>query len=334
MTVTDPRSAIGRGVKQWLGRAGGRQHAGVWEKNPALAAAWLKAHFVEDLDSLILPEGMQIEKLMWVLKSGSLREYRIYQRGLHLYFQPAEDAGAGSLLGTITSAKPALAITRLDGQAPGHSAFYDFAQAIPIESGRLAVQSEREEMQLDCVHKPAWASTMGRDNFGLYADLTVNAVTQRFRWINPGAFLMGSPETEAERDDDETQHQVTLTHGYWLADTPCSQAFWMAVMGENPSEFNQNTNNPVEQVSWHEVQDFILKLNAQFPDLAARLPTEAEWEYACRAGTITPFSFGENITPEQVNYWGNDSYNHGAERIESAKNRAGEITAGQFVGIV
>ena len=152
---------------------------------------------------------------------------------------------------------------------------------------------------------------LGVDEFGLYADLQFNAVNQRFRWIVPGKFLMGSPDTEPERWKNETQHEVTLTQGYWLADSACTQALWRAVTGDNPSRFQGNDDNPVEQVSWDDAQAFIAKLNRLVPGLHARLPTEAEWEYACRAGTSTPFSFGGNITPEQVNYNGEYPYADG-----------------------
>ena len=154
-----------------------------------------------------------------------------------------------------------------------------------------------------------WASEWGEDRaHGLFMLLDVGDARQMFRWIMPGTFIMGSPETEQQRDDDEIQHQVTLTQGFWLADSACSQALWQAVMGDNPSVFKDNPNNPVENVSWHDCQAFIERLNAGFEDLHARLPTDAEWEYACRAGTTTPFSFGNTVTPEQVNYDGNYPY--------------------------
>ena len=149
-----------------------------------------------------------------------------------------------------------------------------------------------------------WTSEWGQDRFGLYMDLDYQGIRQRFRWIMPGSFQMGSPDTEAERYDNETQHVVTLTNGFWLADSACTQALWTVVMTGNPSRFQGEPNHPVENVSWLDVQPFIKKLNTLFPDLHAHLPTEAQWEYACRAGTQTPFSFGENITPEQVNYHG------------------------------
>lgn len=158
------------------------------------------------------------------------------------------------------------------------------------------------------VFPPIWASEWGEDTFGLYADLDFQGVIQRFRWIVPGTFLMGSPESEPERRENEIQHPVILTQGFWFADSACTQALWLAVMGSNPSHFQGLHDNPVEQVSWGDVQRFIQVLNERLTDLQARLPTEAEWEYACRAGTTTPFSFGENITPEQVNYLGDHPY--------------------------
>jgi formylglycine-generating enzyme required for sulfatase activity len=163
------------------------------------------------------------------------------------------------------------------------------------------------------IKKPelVWASATGDDQYGRYADVDVKGVIQRFRWLKSGKFLMGSPKSEKDREpfgNDETQHEVTLTQGFWLADTACTQALWQAVMGNNPANFKDDLNNPVEQVSWNDSQGFIQKLNGLVPDLKAKLPTEAQWEYACRAGTTTPFSFGANITPEQVNYDGNYPY--------------------------
>jgi formylglycine-generating enzyme required for sulfatase activity len=127
-----------------------------------------------------------------------------------------------------------------------------------------------------------------------------------FAWVPPGSFLMGSPPDEPERYDDEMQHRVTLTKGFWLAVTPVTQAQWQAVMGSNPSHF-QGDNLPVEQVSWDDCQEFCRQLGEKLGQ-RFRLPTEAEWEYACRAGTATPFHFGATISVEQANYDGNHVY--------------------------
>ena len=154
--------------------------------------------------------------------------------------------------------------------------------------------------------RPVWANDAGQDQYGRYADLVVKGITQKFRWIEPGTFWMGSPESEPGREPDwagkETRHQVTLTKGFWLADTACTQFLWTAVLDNNPAHFTDDANNPVEQVSWNDTQTFLQKLNTRVSGLNARLPTEAEWEYACRAGTNTLFSFGNNITSQQVNY--------------------------------
>ncbi len=151
------------------------------------------------------------------------------------------------------------------------------------------------------ISPPAWATTSAEDQYGRYADFVYQGITQRLRWIELGTFWMGSPKNEKWRSRDETLHQVTLTKGYWLADTPCTQALWQAVMGSNPSKFQGDPNNPVEQVSWRDVQQFLLKLKQQV-GLQARLPTEAEWEYACRAGTSSTYAFGDMLSSQQANF--------------------------------
>ncbi|WP_026603844.1 formylglycine-generating enzyme family protein [Methylomonas sp. 11b] len=182
-----------------------------------------------------------------------------------------------------------------------------------LHAGDLWLHTGRQQICLNQLVAPAWAKEWGVDRFGLYADLSFRSVTQRFRWIEPGSFMMGSPTSEIERYDDEVQHAVTLTKGFWLADTACTQLFWQTVMGENPSSLNDDPRKPVETVSWDDVQQFIEVLNRQTASLNSRLPKEAEWEYACRAGTETPFSFGVNITPQQVNYYGDRPYANGEE---------------------
>ena len=138
---------------------------------------------------------------------------------------------------------------------------------------------------------------------------------QRLRWIEPGTFLMGSPEDEPERFGDEGPRHTVLTRGFWLADSACTQRMWRAVTGTNPSRFTGDEDRPVERVGSHDVQEFLRKLETLLPGCIAGLPTEAEWEYACRAGSDTPFSFGANITPEMVNYNGNNPYAGGEKGL-------------------
>ena len=150
---------------------------------------------------------------------------------------------------------------------------------------------------------PDWADTVIRDQYGLCADVKIAGVMQRFRWIPPGSFMMGSPEQEKGRYGGETSHQVNLSQGYWLADTACTQALWQAVMHNNPSHF-KGENRPVDSVSWNGVQQFLRTLNQQQTRLNLRLPSEAEWEYACRAGTSDSFNFEGELSLARVNYRG------------------------------
>jgi formylglycine-generating enzyme required for sulfatase activity len=119
-----------------------------------------------------------------------------------------------------------------------------------------------------------------------------------FRWCPAGTFTMGSPTLEVGRNTDEVEHQVTLTKGFWMSETEVTQAQWVAVMGSNPSYFTGDTSRPVEQVSWDDIctatTGYLAKLNAANPGNGFRLPTEAEWEYAYRAGTTQRFYWGDD----------------------------------------
>ena len=118
--------------------------------------------------------------------------------------------------------------------------------------------------------------------------------------IPAGKFMMGSPGAEVSRRENETQHEVTLTKPIYMGKYEVTQEQWQAVMGNNPSSVKV-ARLPVNNVSWNDCQDFIGKLNA-YTNGGYRLPTEAEWEYACRAGTTTVYSFGDNITPKDANF--------------------------------
>jgi formylglycine-generating enzyme required for sulfatase activity len=138
--------------------------------------------------------------------------------------------------------------------------------------------------------------------------------------IPAGSFLMGSPMDEPERVEHEgPQHEVTLG-SFFMAQTPITQAQWRAVAGwqklerdlkPDPSQF-KGANRPVEQVSWFDALEFCRRLN-QRTGQRYGLPSEAQWEYACRAGSTTPFHFGATLTPELANYNGNDAYGNGSK---------------------
>ena len=138
-------------------------------------------------------------------------------------------------------------------------------------------------------------------------------------WCPPGSFMMGSPETEDDRGSNETWHRVALTQGFWMGKYEVTQAQWESVMGKNPSRF-KGADRPVEWVSWDDCQAFIRKVNSS-GQVTVALPTEAQWEYACRAGTTTPFSFGQSLNGDGANCDGNYPYGttvKGAHRKETA----------------
>jgi len=128
---------------------------------------------------------------------------------------------------------------------------------------------------------------------GSLAQTISNSLGMSFRYVPAGTFLMGSPEHEPGRNDDEVPHEVTLTTDFYLQTTQVTQSQWQALMDRNPSSLqNCGPDSPVEEVSWLDCQEFINRLNA-LEEGTYRLPTEAEWEYAARAGTNTPFAQGD-----------------------------------------
>ena len=143
---------------------------------------------------------------------------------------------------------------------------------------------------------PAWAEVFGEDDAGVFAEFVSKEVRFVWRWIPPGWFRMGSPEDEAGRWDAEgPAHEVTISRGFWLGETPVTQAQWLALRAENPSHF-KGDDRPVERVMWPECVAFAAELNSAVPELAAGLPSEAQWEYACRAGTTGAFHDGSPCT--------------------------------------
>jgi formylglycine-generating enzyme len=139
-----------------------------------------------------------------------------------------------------------------------------------------------------------------------------NSIGMKFVWIKPGSFMMGSPKEEKKRIGNENQHKVTLIRGFYMGVYTVTQEQWQEVMGNNPSCFKGEKNLPVDSVTWDNCQEFIKKLRTKDRKLY-RLPTEAEWEYSCRAGTKTPFYFGQTISTEHANFNGNFTYGNGKQ---------------------
>ena len=148
-----------------------------------------------------------------------------------------------------------------------------------------------------------------------------NPEPQRLVWIPAGTFLMGSPPSEPDREEDEgPQTIVTISRGFWLGKYEVTQREYQAVMGNNPSNFKGDLDLPVEGVVWYDATNFCGKLTAR--ELAAGrlpagyeygLPTEAQWEYACRAGTATATALGNSLSSTQANFDGRWPYNEGAK---------------------
>jgi formylglycine-generating enzyme required for sulfatase activity len=136
-----------------------------------------------------------------------------------------------------------------------------------------------------------------------------NRLGMKFVLIPAGTFMMGSPSNEPGRSDSETQHQVTISRPFYLQTTEVTQRQWRQTMGNNPSYFkNCGDDCPVENVSWNDVQEFIGKLNNMERTDKYRLPTEAEWEYAARAETMTRFYSGDNDDDlSRVGWYGENS---------------------------
>jgi formylglycine-generating enzyme required for sulfatase activity len=169
------------------------------------------------------------------------------------------------------------------------------------EERRLAaIKAEEERLRQELITKRVKPLIEKRENF--ITDYKLEMV-----WVNPGIFMMGSPAEEANRYDDESQHQVTLTKGFYLAKNEVTQAQWKQVMLINPSRLN-GSDLPMKDVSWNDSIEFCKELTemekraGRVPEgMSYQLPTEAQWEYACRAGTTTAYSCGDSISSFYAN---------------------------------
>ena len=146
------------------------------------------------------------------------------------------------------------------------------------------------------------------------------------RRVSAGRFRMGTPPAESGREPQEVLHEVTLTRPFYLGTYEVTQKQWAAVMGTNPSHFQSCTTCPVERVSFHDVEAFIARLNERSGP-GFRLPTEAEWEYACRAGGVEPFGGSSSLSSRDANIDGAHPYNGPKGTARNKTTRVGHFAA-------
>ena len=281
----EPASAVAACQRAWFGRVRGRLTDAAWKNpdvGPALHRMWLASG--GDQEPSGPPPGFDPGKIP-AIPGQAVQRCFAYQVSGDLRFvcsrDPQEPCDADR--GVSLPAIPA-----------GGSAAFLGSLLCPVHTrnGLIYVTSVTRDAFWQSGQPPALAVDWGEDEFGRWVAFKIAGVRQRMRWIEPGTFRMGSPKDEPGRSGEASewsegpQHEVTISRGFWLFDTACTQALWQAVMGENPSRF-QSPDRPVEQVSWEESQKFFTRINKLMPGLDLCLPTEAQWEYACRAGSDT-----------------------------------------------
>ncbi len=279
-----------------------------------LGVQWALSNFKgdESVDSTNLPVEIESDSIAWTLNRSKLPRFlELYLVGVSEYLQFSQDIPNSG----IFPQSPRFPLLQLETRDSAAFVFFTDGDGkklgrvvlpltdesggnvidIPDKTGGCEIQIGPSRYTGKADLRPDWARRIGRDRYGLYADLRLQGLGPknplRLRWIPPGHFLMGSPENEVGRFDNREgpQHHVVLSQGFWLAESPCTQTQWEIVMGNNPSNFSGG-NRPVGRVSWKECQEFFIKLDEQFSGLFARFPTEAEWEYSCRAGSVTAFN--------------------------------------------
>jgi len=243
-------------------------------------------------------ESIELETGEWIVSAYAKRFEPIKKR-VNIY-KGKEQRIALQLSAIVTRTKFALTVKPFPENATVRimNIRPKYQDGILLKSGRYDIEVSSEGYK---TYKE-WI-TLGKEDKTIEVNLAAietktykpitNSLKMKFVYIPPGKFMMGSPESEEGRDNDEKQHQVTLSKGFYMGTTEVIQAQWKAVMRNNPSSFkNCGGNCPVERVSWNDVQEFIKKLNQMEKTDKYRLPTEAEWEYAARAGSQTAFANG------------------------------------------
>jgi len=273
----------------------------IYQRIPALQTVWVAA-----FQGGPAPRGIDPAEIRRKLeRPGETRHWYVRQVGARWVFGLNERGtewasyidGPGSPLAWFEASRPWVTVVR--GQTveehrlePGLTLTFDLDEPVELRTDRCTVR-------LAPWVRESWTIAAGRDRYGLWADADIRGVVQRFRWIPPGRFLMGSPESEVGRYDNEgPQHWVTWTGWRWFGDTPVTQGLWKAVRRTNPSRFQGNLSStdsrPMEELNW-------LKCAIFAEDIDMRLPSEAEWEYACRGGTTAATWVGDLLIVGETN---------------------------------
>ena len=288
----------------------------------ALAHTWLKT----DVE---LPEGINAGRFDEATRLAAAAiedaadpiDYIVGMHGSHLSFFPADSdqriqtplgrirAGGSQRIQIDLSPSSGKTWIQLNGT---------FHPGIRLESppAELKIESSHSRLHFAVINRPDWAQRMWYDKFGIAAEFRVNDVPFVLRWIPPGQFLMGSPDNEVGRDFREGPRQsVTISRGFWLGEVPVTREQWAAVvraatvgklwrkkgLHPDPSQFKISPSLPVEQVSWEKCVTFCAALTELAPvEQGFQLPTEAQWEYSCRAGTQSAFNDGSPRTEPEA----------------------------------
>ena len=196
------------------------------------------------------------------------------------------------------------------------------AETLPTEAPRLVLPFTMSQAKSG---QEAWAKSLAKPV------LEKNALGMELVLIPPGQFTMGSPPTENDRDDNEAQVPVTLTKAFWLSTTEVTQSQWTQVMGTTPwrgkDYVTEGPDYAASYVSWNEAQEFIRKLSVR-EGVTYRLPTEAEWEWSCRAGTSSSWNFGEQDHLAKFGWYG--GANGGSVELEQYAHPVGQKPANPF----
>ncbi len=171
-------------------------------------------------------------------------------------------------------------------------------------SGKTYPKNEATSTKEGSEKKSTGSMTIQGKDAGEIKKIKIDGIDYLFCWCPPGSFVMGSPKTEMGRKENEIPHKVEFTSGFWILQTEITQEKWISIMKCNPS-YRKGNLLPVETVSWQDCQIFLTRLNSVFNATAQgirfRLPSEAEWEYACRAGSSTPFANAK--TPDMLGWY-------------------------------